>query len=87
MLRAWLLALAFIPAAHAQAPDIPRTADGRPDLRGYWSNEFQTPLEPTGATAVVYSEAVAKSLVDGILVQRSKRQVEAASLMAASLKA
>lgn len=86
MLRAGLLALAFIPAANAQAPGIPRAADGRPDLRGYWSNEFPTPLEPTdGATAVVYSEAVAKLLVDGILVQRSKRQVGAASLMAAFL--
>lgn len=66
----------------------PRTANGRPDLRGYWSNEFLTQLERTdGATAVVNSEAVAKSLVDGILVQRSKHQVEAASLMAAFRKA
>jgi hypothetical protein len=88
MIRAALLATALAGAAHAQASDIPRAADERPDLQGYWSNEFLTPLERIeGATAVVASEAEAKSLVDGILVQRSKHQFETAPLMAAFRKA
>ena len=47
---AWLL-----PPAAAQAPKslakpwvVPRTADGKPDLQGNWTNETQTPLERMG---------------------------------------
>ena len=46
-----LSAIPFTPAG-AQASEkmpvkwvAPRTADGRPDLQGNWSNETQTPLE------------------------------------------
>lgn len=75
------LALAALAAsgshAFAQAPDIPRTAEGRPDFHGYWTNEFLTPLERiTGATAVVASDAEARTLVDGILAQRGADKFE-----------
>jgi hypothetical protein len=66
--------------AHAQVADIPRTADGRPDFHGYWSNEFLTPLERiAGATAVAVSDAEAKSLVDGILAERATNTFEDAA--------
>ena len=64
-------------SAYAQPPEIPRTAEGRPDFHGYWTNEFLTPLERiTGATAVVASDAEARTLVDGILAQRGADKFE-----------
>ncbi len=45
MLRAILLTLSLATAAHAQAADIPRTAEGRPDLQGVWESLWLTPLE------------------------------------------
>jgi hypothetical protein len=32
-------------AAHAQAPEIPRTHEGRPDFQGVWESRWFTPLE------------------------------------------
>jgi hypothetical protein len=50
-------ALTLVPAA-GQAPHIPRTPDGRPDLQGTWSNATITPVErPSEFTSLVISEA------------------------------
>ena len=49
-----LLSGAWSPAALAQAYQPPRTPDGRPDLQGFWSSHFMTPLErPDGITDLV----------------------------------
>jgi hypothetical protein len=83
MLKRLLVLAAFAASgahAFAQTPDIPRTPDGRPDFQGYWSNEFLTPLERIkGATAVVVSDAEAKSLLDGIFAERATHKFEEAA--------
>ena len=71
---ALVLALGFstIPftPANAQAPAkaapnkwvVPRTADGKPDLQGNWSNETQTPLERMGPQGLTLTEEQAAAL-------------------------
>ncbi|MFP6829793.1 MAG: hypothetical protein VCC36_12280 [Gammaproteobacteria bacterium] len=46
------LSFAFLPMTHAQ--DTPRTADGRPDLSGYWM--------PSGSAVRIFDEAGSVSL-------------------------
>ncbi|GJM12542.1 MAG: hypothetical protein DHS20C12_09450 [Pseudohongiella sp.] len=40
-----LLAMTTLTASAQEATEIPRTADGYPDLQGYWNNSSQTPIE------------------------------------------
>lgn len=49
------------PPSSAKPSTMPRTADGKPDLQGTWSNATLTPLERAEGTALVMSkEEVAK---------------------------
>jgi hypothetical protein len=41
---------------------IPRTADGRPDLQGNWTNATQTPLERQGAEGLTLTDAQARAI-------------------------
>ncbi|MDH3732795.1 MAG: hypothetical protein OEU54_04640 [Gemmatimonadota bacterium] len=60
--RALALATLLVAAAPvaAQAGDVPRTADGKPDLQGNWSNATMTPVQrPEGMGPVMTPEQVA----------------------------
>ena len=41
---------------------VPRTADGKPDLQGNWTNETQTPLERMGAQGTTLTDAQATAI-------------------------
>ena len=76
-----LLALAVLPALSALTAGqtrgwtVPRTADGHPDLEGFWTNDTYTPLErPAEAHGKEFftqqeAEAFLKSRVDRLLAQ------------------
>ena len=50
-------------AAAPNAWNVPRTADGHPDLQGFWTNATFTPLErPAGVTKEFYSQEEAAEL-------------------------
>ena len=45
MISALLLQIVQLPVSQAAESDLPRTATGRPDLQGYWTNRTRTPLQ------------------------------------------
>ena len=68
--RALAFAATLTLAASVAAADIPRTADGKPDLSGYYDTATTTPLERRGDDATIsaqQAEAQAKQTSERIL--------------------
>ena len=68
----WMLAIAGLAAGPAIGQETavpyaaPRTADGHPDLQGFWTNQTYTPLErPDGVDAPLYTPEEWAAIVDG----------------------
>ncbi|HEY0680887.1 MAG TPA: hypothetical protein VGD45_01010 [Steroidobacter sp.] len=53
---------AQVPAKGGTNWVVPRTADGKPDLQGNWSNETQTPLERLGKQGLTLTDEQATAL-------------------------
>ena len=66
-----MLFLATDPAAQGNAYKTPRTADGQPDLQGFWTNSTYTPLErPANVTKEFYSPQE----LEGVIKQAAARE-------------
>ena len=64
------VACALAQAAFAQASNLPRTSDGRPDMQGNWSSQWLTPVErPASTGKLVLDAAEAEKLKSEILAR------------------
>ncbi len=64
------VACALVQAACAQASNLPRTADGRPDMHGNWSSKWLTPVERPASTGKLNLDAAeAEKLKSEILAR------------------
>jgi hypothetical protein len=64
------VACALAQAAFAQASNLPRTSDGRPDMHGNWSSQWLTPVErPASTGKLVLDAAEAEKLKSEILAR------------------
>jgi hypothetical protein len=64
------------PSVQTRTYRAPRTADGQPDLQGFWTNSTYTPLErPDGVTKPFYTPAEAEAAIK-LAVQRESAQTE-----------
>ena len=74
-----LVAAVFLAASASSAQQTrtykaPRTADGQPDLQGFWTNSTYTPLErPDGVTKAIYTPEEAEAAIKQA-VQRESAQ-------------
>ncbi|HYE85828.1 MAG TPA: hypothetical protein VEA16_05705 [Vicinamibacterales bacterium] len=60
-------------AAARQGWVVPRTADGKPDLQGNWTNETQTPLERMGAGGATLTDQQAAAIEERALLVEEHR--------------
>ncbi len=76
-MRALLAVLALFAApAFAQAADIPRAPDGRPDLHGNWFSGFLTPLErPDDVKELVVPPGAQADLIKKLIADQSEGEV------------
>ena len=74
----WLIPIAAEAQSSAAAPGpesyaVPRTADGHPDLQGFWTNQTYTPLErPEGVDKAFYTVEEVAAIESG----RATREAE-----------
>ncbi len=69
MLKPALTALAIAIMAAPALAQVPKAADGKPDLTGFWTNASLTPLQRAAANkTLVVSEMEAKKIADGTAV-------------------
>jgi hypothetical protein len=71
-----LLVTATLAGAQSRTYKAPRTADGQPDLQGFWTNSTYTPLErPDGVTKAYYTPEEAEAAIT-LAMQRESTQTE-----------
>ena len=63
-------------AAEQETYAVPRTADGQPDLQGFWTNQTYTPLErPDGVTKAFHTPEEAAAIEQGRAERESSQTI------------